>query len=79
MRFRSSQILLSDEDTFLSKDCPTVQTGSELDAKAVGRMQRLLSAATPRVRAYGGARFDSERAPSAEWTEFGAYTFVLPR
>ena len=74
------QILLSDEDTeFSSRDCSPVQAGSELDAQAVGRMQRLLSAATPRVRAYGGARFDSERAPNAEWAEFGAYTFVLPR
>ena len=55
------------------------QAGSELDAAAVGRIQRLLSAATPRVRAYGGARFDSERAPGSEWAEFGSYTFVLPR
>jgi len=42
-------------------------------------MKRFLATSTPRVRAYGGARFDAGRMPAPEWAEFGAYTFVLPR
>ena len=42
-------------------------------------MKRFLATSTPRVRAYGGARFDTGRLPGPEWAEFGAYTFVLPR
>lgn len=50
-----------------------------MDAAAVARIQRLLSASTPRVRAYGGMRFDFANTPGPEWAEFGASTFVLPR
>ena len=55
------------------------QAGEELDGSAIAAMKRLLATSTPRVRAYGGARFDAGRSPAPEWAEFGAYTFVLPR
>ena len=55
------------------------QAGEELDATAVAGMKRFLATSTPRVRAFGGARFDAGRLPAPEWAEFGAYTFVLPR
>ena len=55
------------------------QPGEELDGDSVAAMKRFLATSSPRVRAYGGARFDAGRLPAPEWAEFGAYTFVLPR
>ncbi len=38
-----------------------------------------LAAGDPRVRYYGGLRFDPETEPAGEWAAFGAFHFVLPR
>ena len=55
------------------------QAGQPLDESAVASIQAFLSADKPRIRAVGGARFDSSREPSQEWQEFGSYLFMLPR
>lgn len=43
------------------------------------RTSSLLTSCDPRLRYYGGLRFDAGREPDAGWAEFGAYSFVLPR
>lgn len=43
------------------------------------RLSALLTSGDPRLRYYGGLRFDAERAADEEWTAFGAYRFILPR
>ena len=43
------------------------------------RLSSLLTSGDPRLRYYGGLRFDAGRAAGAEWAAFGAYRFVLPR
>lgn len=55
--------------------------GQALDEAAVHDMQRFLaaSAANPRVRAFGGARFNAAQVPAPEWAEFGSYCFMIPR
>lgn len=55
--------------------------GQALDEAVVRDMQRFLaaSAANPRVRAFGGARFNAGQAPASEWAEFGSYCFMIPR
>lgn len=53
--------------------------GEPLGEAAMRDMQRFLSAASPRVRAFGGARFDATQQPAAEWAEFGSYCFLIPR
>jgi hypothetical protein len=55
------------------------QAGGGLDEEAVQEIQSFLSEDSPRVRALGGARFDSQGQPSDEWQEFGSYCFMLPR
>jgi len=55
------------------------QAGGGLDEKAVQGIQAFLSQDSPRVRALGGARFDSQGRPSQEWQDFGSYLFMLPR
>ena len=55
------------------------QAGEPLDESAVASIQAFLSADEPRIRALGGARFDSSRDPSQEWQEFGSFLFMLPR
>ena len=39
---------------------------------------RGLEKAHPRMRFYGGARFDSEATTQQEWSRFGALFFILP-
>ncbi len=43
------------------------------------RLAPLLATGDPRVRYYGGLRFDPEQDPSGEWAAFGAFRFQLPR
>ena len=43
------------------------------------RLAPLLSSGDPRLRYYGGLRFDAGGEPGAEWRTFGAYRFILPR
>lgn len=43
------------------------------------RLSPLLAAGDPRVRYYGGLRFDPARETDANWKPFGSYRFVLPR
>ncbi len=43
------------------------------------RLSSLLSSGDPRLRYYGGLRFDAGRDTVEEWTLFGDYRFVLPR
>ena len=38
-----------------------------------------LAAGDPRLRYYGGLRFDPETEPAGEWAGFGTFRFVLPR
>lgn len=42
-------------------------------------MQRLLSQDCLRLRAFGGSRFSTTRAPAPEWEAFGSFYFMLPR
>ncbi|KAG7671813.1 putative Protein PHYLLO, chloroplastic [Nannochloris sp. 'desiccata'] len=55
------------------------QSGQPLDKKAMASMQRFLKTDHPRVRVFGGSRFDPKSHPAPEWEEFGSYCFVLPR
>jgi hypothetical protein len=55
------------------------RSGQPLDEKAMASMQRFLKTDHPRVRVFGGSRFDPKSHPSPEWEEFGSYCFVLPR
>ena len=43
------------------------------------RLAPLLSSGDPRLRYYGGLRFEAEGEMESEWRNFGAYRFVLPR
>lgn len=43
------------------------------------RLAPLLSSGDPRLRYYGGIRFDAGREIESEWQAFGAYRFLLPR
>ncbi len=43
------------------------------------RLSPLLTSGDPRLRYYGGLRFDVGREADAGWAVFGAYRFVLPR
>lgn len=43
------------------------------------RLSPLLSVEDPRIRYYGGMRFDPDRETGGEWGAFGAFRFVLPR
>lgn len=53
--------------------------GEPLSAGVTADVQRFLSPASPRLRAFGGARFDPGAAPAPEWAEFGSYCFLIPR
>ena len=56
--------------------------GEPLDERVVRDMQRFLGASgpgAPRVRAFGGARFNTAQQPGEEWAEFGSYCFLIPR
>lgn len=53
--------------------------GSEDPADLRKSLSPLLSSGDPRLRYYGGLRFDPSRASDAGWRAFGAYRFVLPR
>jgi len=55
------------------------QAGRPLDGKVMASMQRFLKTEHPRVRVFGGTRFDPKSHPAPEWEEFGSYYFVLPR
>lgn len=55
------------------------QPGQPLDASAMSCIQRFLKTDHPRVRVFGGSRFDPGSHPAPEWEEFGSYCFVLPR
>ena len=55
------------------------QPGQPLDASAMSCIQRFLKTDHPRVRVFGGSRFDPGSNPAPEWEEFGSYCFVLPR
>lgn len=52
---------------------------SESPADLRKRLAPLLSSGDPRVRYYGGLRFDPARACDSGWRVFGAYRFLLPR
>ncbi len=54
-------------------------SGQPLNEKAMASMQRFLKTDHPRVRVFGGSRFDPKSHPAPEWEEFGSYCFVLPR
>ena len=43
------------------------------------RLAPLLSSGDPRLRYYGGLRFDAESKIEPEWKTFGTYRFLLPR
>jgi menaquinone-specific isochorismate synthase len=43
------------------------------------RLAPLLAAGDPRLRYYGGLRFDPDQTPSREWAAFGGFRFQLPR
>lgn len=43
------------------------------------RLSPLLASGDPRLRYYGGLRFDAERTTDGEWAAFGDFRFVLPR
>ena len=43
------------------------------------RLAPLLSPGDPRLRYYGGLRFDGAGETGAEWQAFGSYRFLLPR
>lgn len=43
------------------------------------RLAPLLSSGDPRLRYYGGLRFDAGSETETEWAAFGGYRFVLPR
>ena len=43
------------------------------------RFAPALTAGDPRIRYYGGLRFDPGSQPNADWAAFGGYRFVLPR
>ncbi len=56
--------------------------GEPLGEEVVRDMQRFLGASGPgaqRVRAFGGARFNTAQQPDEEWAEFGSYCFLIPR
>jgi hypothetical protein len=55
--------------------------GEALGEGVMRDMQRFLAgaAAAPRIRAFGGARFNTGQLPAAEWAEFGSYCFMIPR
>ncbi|MGB3681290.1 MAG: isochorismate synthase [Rubrobacteraceae bacterium] len=42
-------------------------------------LSNLLVSGDPRLRYYGGLRFDAGRTTEDEWTSFGSYRFILPR
>jgi menaquinone-specific isochorismate synthase len=58
-----------------------LQEGDPLDGPDAlwKRLAPLLASGDPRVRYYGGLRFDPLREPDVEWAAFGACRFVLPR
>lgn len=56
--------------------------GEPLGEEVMRDMQRFLGASGPgalRVRAFGGARFNTAQQPGEEWAEFGSYCFLIPR
>ncbi|GAB4817906.1 hypothetical protein N2152v2_004952 [Parachlorella kessleri] len=53
--------------------------GEPLTEGSMRDIQRFLAASSPRVRAFGGARFDAAQQPAAEWLEFGSHCFFIPR
>jgi len=53
--------------------------GQPVDTKTMASMKRFLKSENPRVRVFGGSRFDPKSHPAPEWEEFGSYYFVLPR
>eukprot|EP00887_Chlorella_sp_A99_P005642 scaffold1.g5642.t1 len=55
------------------------EPGEALGEAVTEDMRRFLSAASPRLRAFGGARFDPGQIPAPEWAEFGSYCFFIPR
>ena len=50
-----------------------------LNDGTMASMRRFLGTDNPRVRVFGGTRFDPGIQPAPEWEEFGSYYFVLPR
>ena len=53
--------------------------GEPLTAEVTAEMQRFLPPASPRLRAFGGSRFNPGQQPAPEWREFGSYCFLIPR
>lgn len=54
-------------------------TTPEDPAELRKRLAPLLSSGDPRLRYYGGLRFDEEGEADARWRPLGAYRFVMPR
>lgn len=54
-------------------------SGQPLNDSAMASIRRFLEADSPRVRVFGGSRFDPGTIPAPEWEEFGSFYFVLPR
>ncbi len=46
--------------------------------KLFDRLKRYLHGKNPRLRYYGGLRFDTAKNPDSHWQKFGAYRFVVP-
>ena len=54
-------------------------SGFESPADLKKRLAPLLSSGDPRLRYYGGLRFDAGKETDPRWKAFGTYRFVLPR
>ena len=52
---------------------------SQIDKDVVMSMHRFLCPRNPRIRVFGGSRFDVASDPAEEWKDFGSFVFVLPR
>ena len=56
----------------------SIRMGGAPDEAMWRHASRALQGASPRMRYYGGARFDQEQKPAAEWQAFGGCTLLLP-
>ena len=57
----------------------TVEAGPNSSEDAKKQLLSFLTSENPRIRYYGGLRFDPGRDTEEEWAEFGVYSFTLPR
>ena len=53
--------------------------GQAVDDQVMASMRCFLETSEPRVRVFGGSRFDPKTTPAPEWEEFGSFFFVLPK